>query len=198
MNRIEEGDMNRLISPLVRFWNDRRGAIAAEFGIVTPILIAMILGTFEGTRYVLLHQKLDRMAVTTSDLTAQGETISAAQLTDILAAAPLVAEPFTIGANGVVIVSSLYREYGTSTVQVAWQRRGAGTLNSVSRFGVQGATVPQPLPSGFTLREGDSAIVSEVFYDFKSLLAPNLVPSSLLYHSALFRPRRGTLEVILP
>ena len=64
MSRIEEGDdAIDIISPLVRFWNDRRGAIAAEFGIVTPILMALILGTFEGTRYVLLHQKLDRMAV---------------------------------------------------------------------------------------------------------------------------------------
>lgn len=188
--------MQRLFSMLVRFWSNRRGSIAAEFGIVTPILLAMILGTFEGTRYVLLHQKLDRMAVTTSDLTSQGETISAAQLTDILAAAPLVAEPFTIGANGVVIVSSLYREYGTSTVQIAWQRRGAGTLIANSRFGVQGATAT--LPADFSLREGDSVIAAEVFYDFKSYLAPDLVPPALLYHSAVFRPRRGTLEVILP
>src|SRR5262245_39114901 len=100
--------MRRFISLLARFARDKAGSIAAEFGIATPVLLAMLVGTYEGTRFVLLHQKLDRMAVSVSDLSSQGETINSAQLNDILAAAPLIAEPFKIGIDGVVIVSALY------------------------------------------------------------------------------------------
>lgn len=181
---------------LARFWADSRGAIAVEFAIVAPILVTMMVGTFEVTRYVLLHQKLDRMAVAAGDLVAQGETITVAQLADIFAATGLIAEPFTIGSNGVVLISSAFRPTGSGTTTVAWQRAGTGTLTASSALGAQGA--PATLPTGFVVKEGESAIVSEVFYDFRPLLAPDLVPASRLYHRAIFRPRRGTLNTIDP
>jgi Flp pilus assembly protein TadG len=188
--------MRRCIARLVSLWRDRRGAIAVEFAVVAPVLVALMIGTFEVTRYVLLHQKLDRMAVAASDLVSQGETITVTQLTDIFAATELIAEPFTIGADGVVIVSSVYRQTGTSTTKVAWQRSGTGTLAATSTVGAQGATAT--MPSGFALKEGESVIVGEVFYQFRPMFAPNLVPASRLYHRAVFRPRRGTLDTITP
>jgi Flp pilus assembly protein TadG len=188
--------MRRCIAHLVNAWRDRRGAIAVEFAIVAPVLVALMVGTFEVTRYVLLHQKLDRMAVAASDLVSQGETISTAQLADIFAATELIAEPFSIGADGVVIISSAYRATGTLTTKVAWQRTGTGTLTAASTLGLQGANAT--LPSGFTLKEGESVIVAEVFYQFRPMFAPNLVPVARLYHRAVFRPRRGTLNTILP
>jgi Flp pilus assembly protein TadG len=188
--------MSRRLSHLLSAWRDCRGAIAVEFAVVAPVLVALMIGTFEVTRYVLLHQKLDRMAVAASDLVAQGETITVAQLSDIFAATELIAEPFAIGADGVVIVSSVYRATGTSTTKVAWQRTGTGSLPATSTVGLQGADAT--LPAGFTLKEGESVIVAEVFYQFRPMFAPNLVPSKRLYHRAVFRPRRGTLNAIAP
>lgn len=188
--------MRRSIAHLVGAWRDCRGAIAVEFAIVAPVLVALMIGTFEVTRYVLLHQKLDRMAVAASDLVAQGETITVAQLADIFAATELIAEPFAIGADGVVIVSSAYRPTGSSTTSVAWQRSGTGSLGATSSLGTEGA--PATMPSGFLLKEGESVIVAEVYYQFRPMFAPNLVPASQLYHRAVFRPRRGTLDTIAP
>jgi Flp pilus assembly protein TadG len=188
--------MRRCIDHLVGSWRDCRGAIAVEFAVVAPVLIALMIGTFEVTRYVLLHQKLDRMAVAASDLVAQGETITVAQLADIFSATELIAEPFAIGPDGVVIVSSAYRATGAGTANVAWQRTGTGSLAATSTVGAQGA--PATLPSGFVLKEGESVIVAEVYYEFRPMFAPNLVPASRLYHRAVFRPRRGTLDTITP
>ena len=53
--------MRRCIAHLLSAWRDCRGAIAVEFAVVAPVLVALMIGTFEVTRYVLLHQKLDRM-----------------------------------------------------------------------------------------------------------------------------------------
>lgn len=188
--------MHACIARVAEFWRDRRGAIVVEFALVAPLLVLMMLGTFEVTRYILLHQKLDRMAIAAGDLVAQGETITIAQLTDIFAATGLIAEPFTIGNAGVVIVSSAYRATGTSTVQVAWQRTGTGTLGAASTVGTQGGSAT--LPAGFTLREGESAIIAEVFYEFRPVLAPDLTPPARLFHRAIFRPRRGLLNQIDP
>jgi hypothetical protein len=143
---------------------------------------------------VLLHQKLDRLGVAASDLVSQGETITNAQLADIFSATGLIAEPFTIGADGVVIVSSIYRTGGVTTIR--WQRNGTGSLSATSRLGAEGA--PPAFPTGFVLKDGESVIFAEVFYQFRPMFAPDLVPASTLYHRAIFRPRRGTLDTILP
>jgi Flp pilus assembly protein TadG len=186
--------MPRIMDRLIGFWRDARGAIAVEFAVVAPVLVVLMVGTFEVTRYVLLHQKLDRMAVAASDLVSQGETINNAQLTDIFTATGLIAEPFTIGADGVVIISSVVRTAGVTTV--AWQRSGTGSLSAASQLGVQGG--PATFPTGFVLKDGESVIFAEVYYEFRPMFAPDLVPTSRLYHRAIFRPRRGLLNTILP
>src|SRR5262245_8939360 len=130
--------MRLTLNRLTGFWRDCRGAIAVEFAVVAPVLVALMVGTFEVTRYVLLHQKLDRMAVAASDLVSQGETITNAQLADIFTATGLIAEPFAIGTDGVVIISSVMRTTGVSTIR--WQRFGTGSLAAASKLGVQGGT----------------------------------------------------------
>lgn len=186
--------MRRTLDRLTGFWRECHGAIAVEFAVVAPVLVALMVGTFEVTRYVLLHQKLDRMAVAASDLVSQGETITNAQLADIFTATGLIAEPFAIGADGVVIISSIYRVAGVTTIR--WQRNGTGSLAATSRVGAQGG--PPNFPAGFVLKDGESVIFAEVFYQFRPMFAPDLVPASTLYHRAIFRPRRGTLDTITP
>jgi Flp pilus assembly pilin Flp len=186
--------MRRTLDRLTCFWRDAKGAIAVEFAVVAPVLVALMVGTFEVTRYVLLHQKLDRMAVAASDLVSQGETITNAQLADIFAATGLIAEPFSIGADGVVVISAISRAGGVSTI--SWQRFGTGSLSATSQLGAEGG--PPTFPAGFALKDGESVIFAEVFYQFRPMFAPDLVPASTLYHRAIFRPRRGTLDTILP
>lgn len=184
-----------MLAALRSFLAARRGSMTTEFAFVAPVLVLLTLGAVEIARFVLLSQKLDRIATATADLTAQGETISEAEIENMFDAAQQIANPFTLGAASRVILSGITAA-GGNPPRVAWQRQGAGTLAETSHFGAQGANAV--LPAGFIVRDGETAIVSEVFFEFAPFLMPDLVSASTLYHRALFRPRLGTLTSVQP
>jgi hypothetical protein len=144
-------------------------------------------------RFVILHQKVDRVAVTTSDLVARAETIKESELEDIFLAADFVAQPFDLPNLGIVIVSAITNEDGDGPT-VAWQRSGAGTASHTSQIGVEGGAAT--LFADFEVREGETAIIAEVFYDFEPFLSELIVEPQTLYRRAHHRPRLGTLEEI--
>lgn len=173
-----------------------RGAVATEFAMAMPVIMLIVLGGSEIARYALLHQKLARAAVTMADLVSQAEEISEADITQLFAAVDPVMKPFSMGANGVVILSSVTAS-GGDPAQVAWQRSGGGTLTPASSgLGTEGGAAS--LPAGFVVRDGETAIVAEVFYSFAPLFTAGLVPVNTIYQRALFRPRFGSLAAVEP
>ena len=169
------------------------GNVAVEFALAAPVLMLLMLASAEMARFVILHQKVDRVAVTTSDLVARAETIKESELDDIFAAAEYVAQPFDLPNLGVVIVSAITNEDGEGPT-VAWQRSGAGTASHTSQVGVEGGAAT--LSADFEVREGETAIIAEVFYDFEPFLSELIVEPQTLYRRAHHRPRLGTLEEI--
>jgi Flp pilus assembly protein TadG len=169
------------------------GNVAVEFALALPVLMLLMLGSAEMARFVILHQKIDRVAVTMSDLVARAETISESELDDIFEAAEQVAEPFDLPNLGIVIVSAVTNEDGTGPT-VAWQRSGAGSASHASQLGTEGD--PATLTADFEVREGETAIIAEVFYDFEPFLSELIVEPQTLYRRAHHRPRLGTLEEI--
>lgn len=166
----------------------------AETAVVLPVLITMILGGVEVARFAVLHQKLDRLAMVTSDMVSQGQTISAAELDVIMAASTTVLKPFRMGADGTIVVTSVTAS-GGAPPRVAWQRRGGGTLpGAASKFGGPGNNAT--LPPGFQVRDSETAIIAEVYFDFSPMFIPDLLPPQRIYRRAVFRPRAGTLETL--
>jgi Flp pilus assembly protein TadG len=171
------------------------GNVAVEFALSVPILMFLMLGSAEMARFVLLHQKMDRVATTVSDLVSRAETINESQIDDIFTAVGQVADPFDLASLGVVIVSSISNPDGTGAT-IAWQRSGGGSYSASSELGAEG---DEPdLPPDFEVREGETAIISEVFYDFTPFLSELIVEPQVVYRNALHRPRLGTLEEIEP
>jgi hypothetical protein len=169
------------------------GATAVEFALASPVLIMLMLASVELGRFVILNQKLDRVAVSMADLVARAETISESQLDDIFIAAAQVAQPFAIADLGRVIVSSVINPDGDGA-EIVWQRTGIGTLSAPSRLGTEGGTAS--LPSDFDVREGETAIISEVFFAFEPFLSELIVQPQTVYKRAYHRPRLGTLDEI--
>jgi len=167
--------------------------VAVEFALAVPVLLFLMLGSAEMGRFVLLNQKLDRVATTVSDLVSRAETISESQIDDILTAADQVAEPFDLPDLGLVIVSSITNADGTGPV-IAWQRSGGGSYSATSALGGEGDT--PVLPEDFLVREGETAIIAEVYYDFSPFLSELIVEPQVVYRSARYRPRLGTLESV--
>jgi Flp pilus assembly protein TadG len=174
-------------------WLGASGNAAVEFALALPVLMLLMLGSAEMARFVILHQKVDRVAVTTSDLVARAETINETELDDIFDAADYVAQPFDLAGLGIVIVSAITNDDGTGAT-VAWQRSGGGSGTHTSQIGVEGGVAD--LGADFEVREGETAIIAEVFYDFEPFLSALIVEPQTLYRRAHHRPRLGTLDEV--
>jgi Flp pilus assembly protein TadG len=176
----------------------QEGVAYLEFAIVLPFLLALLMGSIEVTRYILIAQKLEKVAVTISDVTSQGSTISTSDLDNIITAASQVMQPYTFGANGYVIVTSV-RQTGTSSgsnpPRVNWQYTGGGTWTQTSMIGTPGSAAT--LPNGMTLFDRDNIIITEVFYNYQPLLSTNgVITGTSLYKVGVFKPRLGDLSTL--
>jgi Flp pilus assembly protein TadG len=183
---------------LRRLSSDTRGGLIAEFAAAMPVLVLLLLGGVEVSRFALINQKLDRLATVMGDLVAQAETLSEAELNQLFLASAHVAWPFDIVAQGNVIISSmsippppLNQQPGPP--KITWQRT-SGNLVASSQLGTQNGT--PALPTGLTLALSQTIIAAEVHYEFRPLLIGALVPQQLIYHRAFFRPRLGALTTL--
>jgi len=186
----------RLIPIIFRFARDRRGSVLMELAIGLPILVMILLGCFEAARFVLLDQKLARVAASTADLVAQANGISEAQITDLFSAADDTATPFDLAGTGRVIITSVTRPTSAAAT-VAWQRISTGTVSATSAIGTAGQTAT--LPAGLTLLQGENVIVAEVFYNYAPVfIGATKFTTASLYQVAYNRPRVINLTQVSP
>ncbi|MBM3482909.1 MAG: pilus assembly protein [Alphaproteobacteria bacterium] len=174
------------------FRRDRRGLAAVEFALILSILTTLVVGVLEVGMKILAAQKAENLASTTADVVAQSETATLAGLDQILDATDDVMAPFDFGADGRVIITSIYRAPDTLNATINWQHTGGGSLVATSRIGSTGQT-PTNLPEGFVLNERENVIVAEVYYRYQPLLPGLMFEEATLYRRALFKPRLGTL-----
>ncbi len=187
------------------FIRDERGFAASEFALWLPVLLLIVLGCFEATRYILIHQKLDRAASQAADLVGQSEGMTTAQLTVIYDAAIEQMKPYDLNTQGRIIVSSVVRPTGQPNPRVAWQRSHGPAIGS-SAIGAEGALAT--LPSNFSLSESEDVVAAEVFYQYQPIffgalagmqnlngepLFGELFQTSTFRHEAWARPRGANL-----
>ena len=169
---------------------DEHGLAAVEFALVLPMLAAMFLGGFELNRFILVHQKVEKVTYTVADVVAQSQSVTQSQLDQIFIAAEEIMQPYDFGDDGVVIVTSVSKS-GTENPKVRWRYTGGGTLSRSSTVGAVDATAS--LPGGLTLNAGDNVIVAEVYYRYHPVLEGTAVSESDIYKTAIFKPRLGAL-----
>lgn len=170
---------------------DARGVAVVEFALALPVLMTLFYGTIEVTRYILIVQKVEKLAHSVADVTAQSQTVTIASLNQVMSAASDIMSPFTLSTNGKVIVSSLYRAPAAANATVNWRYEGGGTLTATSQIGAVGS-IPV-VPGGFTFEERDNIIAAEVSYQFSPLISAQFFGTTTIYRSAFYKPRLGTL-----
>lgn len=181
--------IDRICKCLKRLRKDRKGTLAVEMAMATPVLVGLLLSGIEVTRYVLLNQKVERAAATMADLVSQVDVaVTNSMLTNMYDATTYVMSPFDINADGHIVVSSIATSGGSTTV--VWQRSfGAGSGGSM--FGVQGG--PATLPPGLIVRDGEDIVATEVFFNYTSVTIKGVLDPVTLHNYAVFRPRFGSL-----
>ncbi len=187
----------RLRRGLRRLIGDREGVSLIEFAFVAPVLVSLLIGSFEIARFVLLNQKLNRLASNTSDLVTRSETMSLEEIDNIFAAGEYITAPFRMGNKGVVFITSVSNPgpNDTSPPVVNWQENNNAAAPFSSEIGTEGGLAT--LPAGVTLRVGQDIIVSEVIYDFEPIMFADMTDKQL-YHVSFHRPRLGALTELTP
>jgi Flp pilus assembly protein TadG len=180
---------------LRRFRREDRGSLIVETAFTLSLIASLTLAGMEVARYALLHQKLERIAGSSGDLIGQEQILSETDVTNVFDAIVQIARPFSMGSDGLVIISSIsYVEGGPPVMN--WQRTGGGGLTAASKIGTPGGN--PTMPTGFALIPGETVITSEVFYNFTPWMFPDVVNTGQLYKSAYFRPRLTTLTSVVP
>lgn len=194
-----QGIWRRLAGPrgLVR---GEDGGSALEFAIVAPMIMLLGLGAFDTTRVVMLGNKVNRVAANTADMVTRNRTLQdGGEIATYFDLANNAALPLDLENAGRVFISGITNADGTGP-RVAWQRTDPDYgLNVVSRIGSEGAAAV--LPGDMTVRPGETAVVSEVFYEFTPTIWSTAVWFSeasaiQFYRPAFFRPRFGGLETL--
>jgi Flp pilus assembly protein TadG len=174
-----------------RLLQHNRGMAVVEFALALPVLMTMFYGTIELTRYILITQKVEKLAHTVADVTAQSATVTIASLNQLMEATADIMEPFGTGGNSRILISSIYRAAGTANATVNWRYSGGGTLAATSMLGAVGAT--PTMPGGFTFNERENVIAAEAYYRFSPLLSNRFFGTVTVYRAAFYKPRFGLL-----
>jgi Flp pilus assembly protein TadG len=164
--------MSRIVRLLRRC---ERGAAAMEFGLIAPLLFLFHFGVVEVVQAWEAHRRVDHVASTLADLTAQNRSVSATDLDDILAVGALILSPFPTAKLGERISSLSANASGT--VAVDW---------TVSRNWTAGGT--PSAPTGY-LAASESVIVAEVTFGHDALFGLVLPSVFTMQKTAYLRPR---------
>lgn len=181
-----------------RFLHDKRGSAVVELALAMPILILLGFGGFEMSRYILIQQKVSKTVSSMSDLVSRSPSISEGDITAMFQAVPHLMEPYNDPDDLVVIISSV-SNYGLTTgpksgTRVIWQRRGGGNITTASKIGTEGNAATMP----FTLNTNENTIVAEIYYNYRPVIAPDIVAEKTLYKAKYNMPRLGALDVLKP
>ena len=179
---------------LALFARRQSGSILVETAFAIPILLIVFMGTLEASRFILLEQKVARIAANLADLTARSADLTEADIAQVFEAAAFVVEPFDLGDQGTVLLSNVGRRRGELVTWVNWQRTGPGTGGATSSVGAEGGKAT--LPVTMSLIGGEDVIVAEVFFDYRPLIFSGVLPPQTLYRTAFARPRFGALTQI--
>lgn len=96
--------------PLQRWIREERGAALPEFALLLPILLAMLMGSYDLGRALTINQKVISSSQIIADLITRNPSIDAQMLDDIILAGQMALDPFSREAMGYDIVSIQFDE----------------------------------------------------------------------------------------
>lgn len=172
-------------------WRDTGGVAAVEAALLLPVLLTTFIGCTEVTFKIWSTQKVEKLAVTISDVVTQSQTVSCEGLQQLVAASDRIMDPFEFDTNGVIYVSSVYVPQGQEVAKVNWQAEKTGGFVAASKLGEPGDDAV--LPPDLILAEKDNVIVAEIYYKYEPIMPGLMFDEAVIYRRAFFKPRLGAL-----
>jgi Flp pilus assembly protein TadG len=187
-----------------------RGSVAVELVIIIPIMVLLMVGFSEIYLYMRTVSALEHTAFTLADSLGQttrlintNATTDSNDLGSIWNAATVLSAPNSLNQGGGLVITSVCEAKSScawpamppptmaaGVPQILWQANapwnGSGMKTKVTAANI--------LPATWPFRNGDSAIVVEVFYTFNPFamtagLWPGAPGTQILYERVYVRPR---------
>lgn len=174
------------LTRLRNFGRNKKGVSAVEFALILPVFALLYFASIEVSFLMLVDRKVTHTASALGDLVARGTTVTKAELSDIFKASSALFQPYD-GSKARMRVTSIKQENGK--VEVVWSE-----AQNMSAY-AKGASVT--VPNGL-LKNGESVVMSEVSYDYKSTLGYFLPSAKTLDETFYLRPRRVDVVNIMP
>jgi Flp pilus assembly protein TadG len=167
-----------MIRLLRRAAADQDGSAAVEFALIFPVLFVLHVAAAEALGVYLAQRNVAHIASSMADIMAQSRVVTQADVDDVLLASTAIIYPFP-GVELHQRVSSLTAN-AAGTVATDW----------TSKKNYDYADQPS-VPSGYLLA-GESAIVTDVIYDYKPTFGLFLPKTIRFTRHAYVRPRLST------
>jgi Flp pilus assembly protein TadG len=173
-----------------RLAKDDSAVSAVEFAVLLPVMLLLLLGSFDIARAIDVKNKTTLLSRTISDFVSQGTTISKTELDNVVLASKSVLYPYSDAQSNLKVRIESIRQIPNSsnyTVDWSYQTRSSGTPTITSVDNNNPPFVPP-----------DTSVVSakiEYTYNFKfaGFLLERFNRSSLTLESSTYMsPRWGT------
>ena len=175
-----------MLTKIRNFWRATRGLAAVEFGLISPLLVVMLLGSVETSNAIACNQKVQSTAAAMSDLVAQATSVSTSDVNDIFNAINTVLYPYPTSGMTIIVTSIVNDPNHPGNYIVAWSQAQNGTPHAV------GSTIA--VPTGL-VTAGGSVIYSEVRYSYTSPVAGMVTPVIHMNSNFYSKPRASAQVV---
>lgn len=164
--------------------NRQRGASLAEFAVILPVVLTLLLGIIDMGRLLYSHQVLNDLSREAANLVSRGSTVDSA-----FAAASFDAGPVSVSDNGVMIVSTIRRRSTGDATPWVFEQEQRGVVTSVaSRVGTRGRAAQ--IPNVASLEPGVTIMAVELMHGFEPLFSIDRlgldVYPEFIYEAAFF------------
>ncbi len=150
--------MRRTANALRDFAAGKRATAAIEFAILAPVLLVLLLATFDAGRAIAIYMKVRAATYALSAITNQYTTIHDTDMQQILGATSVVLCPYA--SSPVSVVVSQLRINNSGHAKVSW----SDTLNGTARTVNSTVTIPSGLANPNTY-----LVLGEVSYSYAPL-----------------------------
>jgi Flp pilus assembly protein TadG len=180
--------MRRVNSICERFAKAKQGVAAVEFALILPILVVMLLATFDGGRAIAAYMKMRAATYALASITNQYAKIQSVDMTSILGATSVVMAPYSSGTPAVKVSQIKINNAGVSSVE--WS----------AAQGTTARTVPSSItPPSAMVVNNSYLILAEVSYTYVPVFGYFGSSSGITFSDSLYvTPRSVSCIVYIP
>lgn len=168
--------MTLCLRSLRQFRRDQSGISAVEFALLAPFMIFLYFGMAEVCQAYMAQKRMSHVTSMVADLTAQAQSVSTNDLTDIFTIGNQIMEPFSSSPLQLTVASVTRDTNGVAKVDWSYARGMPRRSGNVV------------VPAGL-INNGESLIISDAIYDYESPLDRYLPGVTKLKRTYYLRPR---------